>query len=116
MSVPLGWGHLALACVVQIYRYWLDDIKDWCISRQLWWGHRIPVYYVHADQAAADLANEGEGDGSSEVYVVRVDAVMLFETRRLRSRFPWRCAQAREERKLTNQTSGRLRMARLSAA
>ena len=25
---------------------WLDNIRDWCISRQLWWGHRIPAYYV----------------------------------------------------------------------
>ena len=28
------------------YRYWLENIKDWCISRQLWWGHRIPAYYL----------------------------------------------------------------------
>ena len=29
----------------KIYTHWLEDIHDWCISRQLWWGHRIPAYY-----------------------------------------------------------------------
>ena len=29
----------------KIYLHWLENIRDWCISRQLWWGHRIPAYY-----------------------------------------------------------------------
>lgn len=29
----------------KVYTHWLENIKDWCISRQLWWGHRLPVYY-----------------------------------------------------------------------
>ena len=28
------------------YRYWMENVKDWCISRQLWWGHRIPAYFL----------------------------------------------------------------------
>ena len=29
----------------KVYLHWLENIQDWCISRQLWWGHRIPVWY-----------------------------------------------------------------------
>ncbi len=32
------------------YRHWMENVKDWCISRQLWWGHRIPAYYLPDDQ------------------------------------------------------------------
>lgn len=32
-----------------LYRHWMENIRDWCISRQLWWGHRIPAYYVGED-------------------------------------------------------------------
>jgi valyl-tRNA synthetase len=37
-------------------------LQDWCVSRQLWWGHRIPVWYVHSSQADADSAEEGRSD------------------------------------------------------
>ena len=37
------------------YYYWLDNIKDWCISRQLWWGHRIPVYTCECGCQKASL-------------------------------------------------------------
>jgi valyl-tRNA synthetase len=32
----------------KVYEHWLENIRDWCISRQLWWGHRIPVWYCRA--------------------------------------------------------------------
>jgi valyl-tRNA synthetase len=38
------------------YQGWLEGIQDWCISRQLWWGHRIPVWYCFESEADADLA------------------------------------------------------------
>ena len=45
----------------KVYLHWLENIQDWCISRQLWWGHRIPVWYAKGldkeTLTAADLAN-----------------------------------------------------------
>ena len=52
------------------YRHWMENIKDWCISRQLWWGHRIPAYYLPdgsfvvaaSDEEALRLAQEKNAD------------------------------------------------------
>ncbi len=47
------------------YRHWMENVKDWCISRQLWWGHRIPVFYY--------------GSGSEEYVVAKTleEAIIL---------------------------------------
>ena len=44
----------------KVYFHWLENIQDWCISRQLWWGHRIPAWY-----------REKDGDPHGEIYVGR---------------------------------------------
>ena len=55
------------------YRNWLENIQDWCISRQLWWGHRIPAYYYGEEQyVVAETAEEAlllarEQSGNSEL-------------------------------------------------
>lgn len=55
------------------YRHWMENIKDWCISRQLWWGHRIPAYflpdgtYVVADSEEAALAMAIELTGNKSL-------------------------------------------------
>ena len=54
----------------KIYDGWLSNINDWCISRQLWWGHRIPVWYVHDSAEAA----AGAPTDSERFVVARSDA------------------------------------------
>ncbi|KAF6005240.1 hypothetical protein F1559_003167 [Cyanidiococcus yangmingshanensis] len=44
----------------KIYFHWLENIEDWCISRQLWWGHRIPVYYLNGDEGCYFVARDIE--------------------------------------------------------
>lgn len=45
-------GHVRFhpAHFVNVYTHWLENVKDWCISRQLWWGHRIPAWYCSAPE------------------------------------------------------------------
>ena len=63
------------------YRNWLENIKDWCISRQLWWGHRIPAYYLpeggfvvaETPEKALELAKEKTGNQNLKVEDLRQD-------------------------------------------
>ena len=52
----------------RIYRQWLDNIRDWCVSRQLWWGHRIPVWYVFDSE---DEAGGAHGSANDRYVVAR---------------------------------------------
>ncbi|SHH90578.1 valine--tRNA ligase [Sporanaerobacter acetigenes] len=55
----------------KIYTHWLENIRDWCISRQLWWGHRLPVYYCR-DCGEIMVTRENPGKctkcGSTNIY------------------------------------------------
>jgi valyl-tRNA synthetase len=57
--IPRSWG--------KTYFHWMENIRDWCVSRQLWWGHRIPVWYCDADGSMhvsrADLERCPQCDG-----------------------------------------------------
>ena len=55
---------------VTTYRNWLENIQDWCISRQLWWGHRIPAYFLPT------------AEGEEEKYVVALTAEEALEEAR----------------------------------
>jgi valyl-tRNA synthetase len=45
----------------KVYLHWLENIRDWCISRQLWWGHRIPVWYRDDEMVVSLQRPEGDG-------------------------------------------------------
>ena len=68
-----------------IYRHWMENIKDWCISRQLWWGQRIPAYYLpkggyvvaETAEQALELARAKAGDDKLQLSDLRQDEDVL---------------------------------------
>ena len=46
----------------KVYEYWLENIRDWCISRQLWWGHRIPVWYCENHACREQIVSREDPD------------------------------------------------------
>ena len=66
---------------INLYRHWLENIKDWCISRQLWWGHQIPAYYLpeggfvvaETKEEALHLAIEKSGNKNLTLNDLRQD-------------------------------------------
>lgn len=68
-----------------MYRSWMENVRDWCISRQLWWGHRIPAYYLpdgqivvaESPEAALEKAKELSGGSSLATEDLRQDDDVL---------------------------------------
>ena len=48
------------------YEYWLENIRDWCISRQLWWGHRIPVWYCQSEACGEMIVARHDPDSCTK--------------------------------------------------
>ena len=57
------------------YRNWLENIKDWCISRQLWWGHRIPAYFLPGQEGVKDEDKKYVVAPTAEEALVKAQAI-----------------------------------------
>ena len=64
--VPERWS--------KIYFNWMENIQDWCISRQLWWGHRIPAYTLRANAGAGE---DSKGKGDELIFVAETAEAAL---------------------------------------
>lgn len=70
---------------VNTYRHWMENVKDWCLSRQLWWGHRIPAWYLpeggyvvaQTEDEALKLAKEKSGNQKLTIADLRQDEDVL---------------------------------------
>ncbi len=70
---------------VNTYRHWMENVKDWCLSRQLWWGHRIPAWYLpqggyvvaHNQHEALDLARKETGKPELQLSDLHQDEDVL---------------------------------------
>lgn len=70
---------------VNTYRHWMENVKDWCLSRQLWWGHRIPAWYLpeggyvvaNNEEEALELAKKETGNANLKISDLRQDDDVL---------------------------------------
>lgn len=67
------------------YKHWMENVKDWCVSRQLWWGHRIPAWYLpeggyvvaETEEEAVQLAKKETGNQNLSINDLRQDEDVL---------------------------------------
>ncbi|MEO6189070.1 MAG: valine--tRNA ligase [Saprospiraceae bacterium] len=61
------------------YRHWMENIRDWCISRQLWWGHRVPAYYYGEEIFVAETKEEAIHLAIEKIGISNFNPVLLFQ-------------------------------------
>jgi valyl-tRNA synthetase len=84
-AVMNGEIHLHPAKFKNLYRHWMENVRDWCISRQLWWGHRIPAWYygdggivvAGSFEKALELARKQSGNSLLKETELRQDDDVL---------------------------------------
>ena len=84
-AVMNGDVHIYPPKFKNLYRHWMENVHDWCISRQLWWGQRIPAWYYNNNEfvvaenitRALELAREKTGDASLNLSSLREDDDVL---------------------------------------
>jgi valyl-tRNA synthetase len=85
-AVESGEINIIPAKFKNVYRHWMENVRDWCISRQLWWGHRIPAFYLpdsneyvvaETIEEALEKAKIITGDNSLTVSDLRQDEDVL---------------------------------------
>jgi valyl-tRNA synthetase len=84
-AVLNGEVHLHPAKFKNLYRHWMENVRDWCISRQLWWGHRIPAWYYNESEfvvaenieEAVKLARKKSGNNTLKAIDLRQDEDVL---------------------------------------
>jgi len=70
---PDGGVQLIPSKFINTYRHWMENVRDWCISRQLWWGHRIPAWYTpdgkpYVAHTAEDAYAQAKADGFTGAF------------------------------------------------
>lgn len=68
-NVLNGEIELVPSKFINTYRHWMENVKDWCISRQLWWGQRIPAWY--------------DGNGNIAVCKTKIEAIRIFKEKNI---------------------------------